>query len=76
METCFADTPKVKGSPMSKRVGDNLLERDDGGHVTCCVGYFGKGQAFARGLFVKAITLELKKKGFGCARRQICLGSI
>ena len=39
-ETTFANTPRIKNSPFSKRVGDDLLERDSDGGVSQLFGYF------------------------------------
>ncbi len=72
-ETSFADTPRVKGKPFSKRVGDNLLERTKGGHVRESFGYFNPSQVAAREAVAKRLfrylrsnllfpTLAVKKK--------------
>lgn len=55
METNFSNTPRIKNKAFLKRVGDNLLERDNGGHVCCSIGYYFPSQVLARKLFSQKI---------------------
>ncbi|MDY7037349.1 MAG: hypothetical protein SV375_14435 [Thermodesulfobacteriota bacterium] len=50
METNFSNTPKINGKPFSRRIGDNLIERDSCGYVCYCIGYYSPSQILAREL--------------------------
>lgn len=54
-ETTFANTPKIKDKPFSKRVGNNLLERSSKGEVICLIDYFSPSQILARKLYAKQL---------------------
>ena len=60
METTFANTPRIKNKPFSKRVGDNLLKRDDDGNVQCLIGHYSPSQILARKAFAKRLRKSLK----------------
>lgn len=60
IETTFANTPRIKGKPFKKRVGDDLLERDGDGHVCINFGYFSEFQT----LFREKIYPQLLQKEF------------
>ena len=64
METTFSNTPRVKNVPFSKRVGDNLLERDVGGHVCVRIGYYSPSQVLARrryGMVMCKAVVEVRR---------------
>ncbi|KKM01268.1 hypothetical protein LCGC14_1796150 [marine sediment metagenome] len=62
METCFADTPRIKDKPFSKRIGNNLLERSSEGSVRCHYGFFSPSQILARKVLSDRIFKEIKSK--------------
>ena len=62
IETTFANTPRIKDKPFSKRIGNNLLERDNEGSVSCFIGYFNPSQVLARKLYEKKLQ-ECMKAG-------------
>jgi len=62
METCFADTPRIKGKPFSKRIGNNLLERSNEGSVSYYFGFFSPSQILARKVLSDRIFKEIKSK--------------
>ena len=61
METNFADTPRVKGRPFSKRIGDNLLERDNTGHVCSHIAFYSLSQQLARQHLSRKMERELDR---------------
>ncbi len=60
IETTFANTPRIKDKPFSKRVGNNLLERDNEGRVSCSIEYFSLSQILVRKLYTKKLQKLLK----------------
>ena len=60
MNMGFADTPRIKGKPFSKRVGNNLLERDKKRHVCCCFGYYNSNQTLTRKIWVARVKRSVK----------------
>ncbi|KKN12014.1 hypothetical protein LCGC14_1020820 [marine sediment metagenome] len=62
METTFANTPRIKNKAFSKQVGENLLERDNDGHVSWSFGFFSPSQVFARKVSAQAISARVFKE--------------
>ena len=61
IETTFANTPRIKDKPFSKRVGNNLLERDSEGRVSCFIEHFSSSQILARKLYTKRLQKLLEQ---------------
>ncbi len=60
LEISFANIPRIKNKPFSKRVRENLLERNNKGRVCCFFGYFSPGQKLAREIWAKKVYEEMK----------------
>lgn len=70
METCFADTPRIKDKPFEKRIaGDDLLVRDKYGHVERRFGWFSESQVKARKAWDEQLSKFIREIGKHLERR-------
>jgi len=59
VDTAFHNTRRIKGEPIRKRIGDDLLERTEGGHVSYYWGYYTPSQVLARKQFAEKMETIL-----------------
>lgn len=65
METCFADTPRIKDKPFEKRIGDDdLLVRDKYGNVERRFGWFSESQVRQRKAWGKRVERDVRENSF------------
>ena len=64
MEDSFATTPRIKGNPFDKRIGENRLVRHNNGQVIMFFGWYSEYQKRFRGRLAKKIWDEWKKGSY------------